>query len=97
MTHPSESAASLVILLVGLVCLALLLLGVAAFRRTRNRKLLWLVAAFALFTIKSFLTSWALWAETIGHEYLELVMSLFDLGIVGMLVAPFLPFGRKSP
>jgi hypothetical protein len=90
MTHEFGSLAPVVISIVGAVCVMLVIIGIGAWRRTGENRLLWLVAAFSLFAVKSFLNAWALTTGAIQHEHLELVSSLFDLAIVACIVAPLL-------
>jgi hypothetical protein len=90
MAHPSEHAAFYIILAVALVSLVLTALAVAAWRRARNTKLLYVATAFLLFAVKSLVTAWALEYHSVAHEHLELIGSAFDLLIVSLLVAPFL-------
>lgn len=90
MAHPSEVAATIVIAVVGVITLTLTVIAVRAQQRTGNPRLWFLVSAFGLFTIKSALVAWAVSMESIAHEHLELVSSLFDLAIVVLLFMPLL-------
>lgn len=90
MAHPSEIAATIVVLVVAAITLFLTVVAGMAANRTGNRKLWYLGGAFGLFAIKSALTAWALQTGGIGHEHLELVLSGFDLGIVILLVIPLI-------
>ncbi|MHB8634429.1 MAG: hypothetical protein ACYDBQ_10790 [Thermoplasmatota archaeon] len=85
---------------VAALSLTLVVLAGRARRRTGNRKLTYVAAAFALFFVKSALTSYGLWlayravpvnpGSPLAHGNLELVNSVLDLGIVALLFAPFL-------
>jgi hypothetical protein len=90
MAHPAESAASIIVLVVGIVTTILMVLALKARQRTGNRRLPFVAGAFGAFSVKSFLTAWALQTGSIAHEHLELVSSGFDLVIVVLLTIPFL-------
>lgn len=87
--HPSEQAAVVLILVASAITLVLTAMAAAAWRRTRNGKLLWVMAAFALFCLKGVATAAALAYHAVGHEHLELIGSGFDLVIVALLIGPF--------
>ncbi|HJQ94069.1 MAG TPA: hypothetical protein VJ874_07295 [Candidatus Thermoplasmatota archaeon] len=76
--------------LAGLLSLVLAALAFGAWRRTGNRKLGLVAAAFSVFVAKAAVTAYSLWTSLIGHEDLELVGALLDAVIVLLLVAPFL-------
>ena len=97
MAHPNPATAVGLIAAVAVVSLALTLLAVAARRRTGNRKLSFVVAAFAVFFLKSVVTAYSVATDAIHHEDLELLGSLGDLAIVLLLVAPFLAPSRPVP
>lgn len=94
MVH-SHTAAIAVIIVVAVVSLALSVLAARAWRTTGNRKLAFVTVAFWTFFAKSVLTAYALHTSAIGHEDLELIGSGFDLAIVLLLIAPFLPIGSR--
>lgn len=87
MVHPLPAS---LVLGVALVSLVLTVLALRAWRRRDNPKLLFVVAAFALFFVKGTLTAWSLFTGTIAHETLEVLLSGFDLLILMLLVTPFL-------
>lgn len=87
MAHPLPTA---LIGGVALASLALTLLGALAYRRRRDRRLLFVTGAFGLFFAKSLFTAVELFTGTVGHEALEMVNAGFDLLILGLLIAPFL-------
>jgi len=88
--HPSEQLAVLLILAVGAISLGLCVLALSALRRTGNRKLAWVAAAFAVFAAKGLVTALALAYHRVAHEHLELIGSGLDLLVVALLVVPFL-------
>ncbi|HLF15980.1 MAG TPA: hypothetical protein VI796_00905 [Candidatus Thermoplasmatota archaeon] len=90
MVHLNETASVAAIALVALISLVLTILAHGAWRRTRNRKLAFVAAAFALFFVKSAITAYSLPTRFIHHEDLELVGAFLDLGVVALLAAPFL-------
>jgi hypothetical protein len=73
-----------------LASLVLCLLAAGALRRTGNRKLGFVTAAFAIFFLKAALTAYSLATGLLDHQDLELAGSALDLAIVFLLVAPFL-------
>jgi hypothetical protein len=84
---------SAVSLVVGLVALGLCVLALRARARSGNRQLMFVGAAFALFVAKSVFSALDVASplpHPVPHDYLELVLSLFDLGIIALLVMPFL-------
>lgn len=86
MTHP---LAPVLVLAVGVVSLFLAAMGLRAWRRADDVRLLFVTSAFGLFGAKNLLVAWSLWAEVIAHETLELVGAGFDLAVVLLLAAPF--------
>lgn len=88
--HPSETLAASVIIVVHVVSLVLAVLAFAAWRRNLNHRLLFVGLAFTLFAAKSLLTAYSLTSGFLHHEDLEAVGALFDLGVVLLLVAPFI-------
>ena len=88
----------LLISLAGLLSLALASLAAGAWRRTGNRKLAFVAAAFAVFVLKAAATAYSLWTGVVGHEDLELLGAMLDVVIVVLLIAPFLGGAlRRSP
>jgi hypothetical protein len=79
-----------------LISIGLLGLAVGALRGTRNPNLGFLVAAFAVFALKSLIVAYAIWTEAIAHETLELVDGAGDL-ITVLLIASPLVWPRRSP
>jgi hypothetical protein len=78
------------------VSLLLTILAAAAWNRTGNRKLVPVMLAFWIFFAKSALTLYSLHTDFLHHEDLELVGGLFDLAIVALLFAPFIPLRRTA-
>ncbi len=96
MVHPNEATGLAVIALTAAVSLVLAVLAAGAWRRTSNRKLIPVMLAFWMFFVKSVLTAYGLHGDVIHHEDLELLGTLFDLAIVLLLMAPFVPVRRAS-
>lgn len=88
MAHPGELAASGIVLLVAVIAAVLTWVAFRAQRRTASRSLQFVVVAFALFALKGIVVSIALWNHMLGHEHLEVVSAVFDLGIVALLIWP---------
>ncbi len=89
MAHPHEATGVAIIALVAALSLLLTFLAAAAWNRSGNRKLAFVMLAFLAFFLKSVLTAYSVETNVIQHEHLELVGSLFDLLILLLLVAPF--------
>lgn len=85
-----DAYATIFVAAVALVSLALAVLTYIAYRRTRHRRVLFVVAAMSVLFGKSALAAYALGTETIPHEHLEVIQGGFDLLMVGLLAAPFL-------
>lgn len=76
--------------LVGLISLGLAGLALRARGRSGNRQLGFVAGAFLLFAAKSVFSAYNVWTHDIAHDAIELVLSLFDLVILGLLVLPLL-------
>lgn len=72
------------VLLAAVSVFALALTGIAivAFRRTRDRHLIFLVAAFAVFFLKSLLLTLFIFSSIIGPAGLFLLTGFLDLAIL---------------
>lgn len=81
----------------GLLSLVLTALALGAWRRTGNRKLAFVAAAFGVFVVKSALTAYSLWTGLIDHEDLELAGAMLDVVVVVLLIAPFLGGVLRKP
>lgn len=90
MAHVGENLVDYVIIAVGILALALTALALGAWRRTGDRRLLFVAAAFGIVVIKQVMTVYSIAYETIGHQDLEMYNSVLDLGVMGALVAPFI-------
>lgn len=78
-----------VVWLVFFVSLALVIISFLAWRKKNSEKLLWVLAAFVLFFLKSFLLALDLYVSP-GNFFNYSVQSLFDLLIIaGLFVALF--------
>lgn len=65
-------------------------MAIRAWVRSHNRFLLYVAGAFAVFALKSVITAYGLQTGTPGHENLELVGTVLDAVIAGLLVVPFI-------
>lgn len=66
-------------------------LSVVAFRAARLRKtpsLRWVGVAFAVFAVKNGFSAFNVWTHTVPHDAIELVLSVFDLVLLMLLLAP---------
>lgn len=83
----ASSATSIVVML-----LAAGLSGVAfraaGLRRTPSLK--WVGVAFAVFAVKNGFSAFNVWTHAVPHDAIELVLSLFDLVLLMLLLAPLL-------
>ncbi|MGQ0536966.1 MAG: hypothetical protein ACT4PT_12955 [Methanobacteriota archaeon] len=75
---------------VGVASLLLAAAGFRSYRTTGSRNLPFVAGAFLLFAGKGFLGAWAIYARSIPHEHLELILSIADAVIVALLVTPLL-------
>lgn len=74
---------------VALVALVLLALTAVSYGRRRNRALLFLMGAFAVFASKNLLAAASVMFGLIPHEHLEVVEGLADLLVALLLISPF--------
>lgn len=74
----------------GIVSTLLLVLAARTYRQTREANLLFVVAAFAVFTLKSFFDSLVIYTEIIDHHPLELIDTVANLATLFLLVTPIL-------
>lgn len=88
--HVAHPVATAVVSVSALAAAFLTVMAVMAWRRTRRSSLLFVATAFLLFTAKAAITMFALETDVIHHETLEMTGSVFDLAILGLLIAPFL-------
>lgn len=95
MVHIVEISAGFSVLS-GLIGTGLLIFASRAYVRTRETMFAFLTGAFIVFTFKAFLVAYALWTNAIGHETLELVDAIGDLGTVALLIAPVLFPGHRG-
>lgn len=71
-----------------LVSITLLAIALRAYREYRERSMLFLAAAFTVFTVKSVLVGTSLLFNLVAHESLELVDAMGDLATILLIVAP---------
>ena len=90
MSHSIGHPAAYIILAVAILGLILLSIALAAWRRSRHRRMLYLAAAFAVLALKGIITAAGLWFNSIPHQQMEVIGSLFDLALVGFLLAPLI-------
>jgi hypothetical protein len=95
MVHIIEISAGFSVLS-GLVGIGLLMFAIRAYLRTRETMFAFLTGAFMVFTFKALLVAYALWTDAIGHETLELIDAIGDLGTVALLLAPLLFPGHRE-
>ena len=93
MVHITEVSAGFVFLS-GLASLALVVLSVRAYQRTRDGKFGFLAGAFSVFTGKALLVSYSLYSGLIEHQLLELVDAIGDLATLFLILAPVAWPGR---
>lgn len=72
----------------GIIGLTLLLLSLRAFRANRDPTMAFLTGAFTLFSLKSFFVAYSVGTGAVGHEVLELIDAVGDLGTILLMVAP---------
>lgn len=70
------------------VALALLIFAWNTWRRIRDPRLAWLMAAFAVFALKSFTVGYSIANATLEHELLEVVDVTGDLLTITFLAVP---------
>ncbi|MGQ0536172.1 MAG: DUF7471 family protein [Methanobacteriota archaeon] len=76
----------------GLISAGLLVLAFAGWRRTRDRRLAFVAAAFTIFAAKSFVVAYSTLSGFLEHSEVEFVDAVADLATVLLLVTPlFLP------
>ncbi|GEM_PF-4606921 len=84
-----DAAPAVIAGIVGTVCTLLAFASWRALVRTGNRGIYWVMAAFTLLALKSFVKAFTL--GTSGEtETTELLFSLADLGAVGLFAWPLL-------
>lgn len=89
-------ASSLTSLLVGLIALVMAALAWQARRRSGNRQLGFVAGAFGLFLAKSLFSAYNVQTHYVPHDTIELVLSLFDLAIIGLLFLPLVVRPAKA-
>lgn len=91
MAVPSDTGLSSALAFVaGIVSAVLLILAARTYRQTREPNLLFVVAAFGVFTLKSFFDSLVIYTEIIDHHPLELIDTIANLATLFLLVTPIL-------
>lgn len=89
-------ASSFTSLLVGLIALVMAALAWQARQRSGNAQLAFVAGAFGLFLAKSLFSAYNVQTHAVPHDEIELVLSLFDLLIIGLLFLPFVLRGAKA-
>jgi len=87
MVHPTDISAG-VSLLAALLGATLLVFAYSGYRRSRDPRLVYVGAAFAVFAAKSLFVAVALFRQTPGHETLELIDAVGDMTTVLLFVVP---------
>lgn len=96
MLHIAEASAAFMGIS-GTISIVLLAIAVKAYRQTKDAAMVFLAGAFTLFALKSFLVGYSLLTGLIGHQTLELVDAVGDLGTILLIVVPvFLRRGRHA-
>lgn len=96
MVHLTEVASGF-LLLSGVVSLALAVVSFVAYRRSRHSALAFVIAAFLVFTAKSFLVGYSIYSGFIEHETLEFLDAVGDMATVLLFALPLLaPRGRQA-
>lgn len=95
MVHIHEVSAGFM-LLSAILGATLMGFAIGSYRRSHVAGLAFVAGAFMLFTIKSAFVGYAIYTRSIGHEDLELIDAVGDLGTVVLFLVPFL-LPRRSP
>lgn len=77
---------------VAVLALGLAVVAFGAARKRANRGLYYVGLAFLVFGVKNAFSAYNVLVHTVQHDDIELVLSLFDLAIIGLL---FLPLVRR--
>ncbi|HVM45632.1 MAG TPA: hypothetical protein VM582_06825 [Candidatus Thermoplasmatota archaeon] len=94
--NPALTAASVAVsLLVALLAFVLAGLAARAAHRRSNRALRMVALAFGVFGVRNLFSAYAVRTHALGHDAIELVLSLFDLVLLLLLFAP-LVLRRRS-
>lgn len=95
MVHPGARLWSFtphLITLSGLVALGLLVLAVRAFRRTRDRSMMFIAAAFGVFAGKNLILGYAMYQDLLAPAIIGIADVAADLLTVLLFVVPiFIP------
>ena len=78
-----------IVAVVAAVSLVLMLLTYLAAKRTMQTRIYVVALAFGVHFLKATFVAWALFTQTLGHEVLEIVEAVFDLGMVLLLFSAF--------
>lgn len=78
-----------IVALVAAVSLVLMLLTYLAAKRTGQTRIYVVALAFGVHFVKATIVAWALFSQSLGHEALEILEALFDLGMVLLLFSAF--------
>jgi len=93
MVHIHEVSAGFM-LLSAIIGATLMGFAIGSYRRSHLPGLAFVAGAFFLFTLKSLIVGYSLYSGAIGHEHLELVDAIGDLGTVLLFLVPFWLPGR---
>lgn len=75
---------------VGFLALGLAVLAMASLRKRGNPALRFVAAAFVVFAAKNAFSAYNVLTHAVPHDAIELILSLFDLVLLVLLIAPVL-------
>lgn len=78
-----------IVALVAAVSLVLMLLTFLAAKRTAQTRVYVVALAFGVHFVKATIVAWALFAQSLGHEVIEIIEAAFDLTMVLLLFSAF--------
>lgn len=78
-----------IVAIVAAVSLVLMLLTYLAARRAGQTRIYLVALAFGVHFVKAIVVAWALFTQSLGHEVLEVLEALFDLGMVVLMFGAF--------
>lgn len=78
-----------IVSIVAAVSFALMVLTYLAAKRTAQTRVYVVALAFGVHFVKATIVAWALFTASLGHETLEILEGVFDLGMVLLLFSAF--------
>jgi uncharacterized membrane protein len=82
-------------LVVALLALAFSFMAFRAYAKRGNSAMQWVGVAFLVFALRNLFSAFNIWTEVVKHGTVELILSLFDLALMLILMAPLL-FRRRT-